>query len=257
MTTEYIETRMVPLDELEPFPGNARRGNRARLVESLEANGQYRSLIVRRTDDGLVVLAGNNTMDALEEKGETEARCEIVRCDDATALRVNLVDNKTNDEATYDDRARAALLELLDGEITGTGYDEEEVDSIIARYEEPDVAAYSEPTVEYNDDDAGIEARIQSHGGHDSNTYESRGVRDIFLALPSDQADELGRLIMKLREEWGALPQGEVILKACRVATAVAQEKDSGRVPPLEAVEFLPAADSPYAPETAEETPGG
>jgi hypothetical protein len=46
-------------------------------------------------------------------------------------------------------------------------------------------------------------------------------VRDIFLALPSDQADELGRLIMALRETWGALPQGEVILKACRVAHTV------------------------------------
>ena len=99
MTTEYIETRMVPLADLEPFPGNARRGNRAKLLESLEANGQYRSLIVRDTGSGLVVLAGNNTMDALEARGDEQARCEIVRCDDQTALRVNLVDNKANDEA--------------------------------------------------------------------------------------------------------------------------------------------------------------
>lgn len=221
MTTEYIETRMIPLSELTPFPGNARIGNRAKLMDSLEANGQYRSLIVRRTEDDLIVLAGNNTMAALEERGDEEARCEVVRCDDATALRVNLVDNKTNDEATYDDRARAALLELLDGEITGTGYEEDEVDTILARYEEPEITDYAEPEVaDYNDDAEEREARIRSHGGPDSKTYESRGVRDIFLALPSAQADELGRLIMRLRETWGALPQGEVILKACRVAAA-------------------------------------
>lgn len=225
MTTEYVETRMVMLDELTPFPGNARRGNRAKLVDSLEANGQYRSLIVRQAGDELIVLAGNNTMDALEAKGELEARCEIVHCDDATALRVNLVDNKSNDEATYDDQARARLLELLDGELSGTGYDEDEADAIIARFEEEEFTDVQEPVIaDYNDDAAEREARIQSHGGHDSKTYESRGVRDIFLALPVDQADELGRLIMELRQPWGALPQGEVILRACRVARVALDE---------------------------------
>lgn len=255
MTTEYVETRMIPLAQLQPYPGNARKGDRAKLVESLEANGQYRSLVVRRTDDGEhVVLAGNNTLAALEHRGDTAARCEIITCDDATALRVNLVDNKSNDAATYDDQARARLLELLDGEISGTGYDEEEVDSIIAKYEEPEVAAYREPEVaEYNDDADEIEARVQSHGGHDSNTYESRGVRDIFLALPADQADELGRLIMKLREEWGALPQGEVILRACRVAVEAVADVE---IPPTPE-ELRSAADAVYAPETAEESTGG
>lgn len=218
MTTTYIETRMIPLSELTMFPGNARRGNRAKLVESLEANGQYRSLIVRDTGDELVILAGNNTYEALDEKGEPAARCELVECDDQTALRVNLVDNKANDEATYDDRARAELLSLLDG-LDGTGYEEDEVDAIVARFEEPEYTEVAEPGVaDYNDDAEEREARIQSNGGHDSKTYESRGVRDVFLALPVAQADELGRLIMKLREAWGALPQGEVLLKAARVA---------------------------------------
>lgn len=223
MTTEYVETRMVMLDELEPFPGNARHGDRKVLVESLEANGQYRSLVVRKTeDDRLVVLAGNNTLAALEERGDLEARCEIVSCDDATALRVNLVDNASNDKATYDDEARARLLELLDGELSGTGYDEDEADALIARFEEPEITDLAEPEVaEYNDDAAEREARVRSHGGDDSKTMESRGIRDIFIPLPVAQADELGRLIMALRETWGALPQGEILLKAARVAQRV------------------------------------
>lgn len=226
MTTEYVETRMVTLDDLEPYPGNARIGNRKKLVESLEANGQYRSLIVRETQDGrLTVLAGNNTMAALEERGDTEARCEIVHCDDATALRVNLVDNKSNDEATYDDQARARLLELLDGELSGTGYDEDEADAIVARYEEPEITELAEPEVaDYNDDADERQARVKSHGGEDSKTMESRGIRDIFIPLPVAQADELGRLIMALRETWGALPQGEILLKAARVAARVASQ---------------------------------
>lgn len=254
MTTEYIETRMIPLDELTPFPGNARRGDRKTLLESLEANGQYRSLIVRRTPDGeLVVLAGNNTLEALSDRGDERARCEIVSCDDATALRVNLVDNASNDKATYDDRARAALLELLDGQVTGSGYDDDEADTIIARFEEPEVTAYSEPDVAYNDDETERAARVKSHGGEDSRTYESRGVRDIFLAMPNAEADELGRLIMKLRETWGALDQGTVLLKACRVATEAVADVE---VPPT-SEELRAAADSPYAPETDDEAVSG
>lgn len=243
MTTEYIETRMVPLAELEPFPGNARRGNRTKLLESLEANGQYRSLIVRDTGSGLVVLAGNNTMDALEARGDEQARCEIVRCDDQTALRVNLVDNKANDEATYDDQARAALLELLDGELGGSGYEEDEVDAIIARFEEEEYTDVAETVAEYNDDADERVARVKSHGGDDSKTMESRGIRDIFIPLPVAQADELGRLIMKLRETWGALPQGEILLKASRVAGCALRTVESD-----ENI-FLEAADEVFEAE--------
>ncbi|MFF0851171.1 hypothetical protein ACFYVM_09010 [Streptomyces sp. NPDC003280] len=83
-------------------------------------NGQFRSLIVRATADTLVVLAGTHTLQALLAHGpglcglittvdgeelcgalcggqewEPVARCEIVTCDDATAPRINLVDNRS------------------------------------------------------------------------------------------------------------------------------------------------------------------
>lgn len=251
MTTEYVETRMVPLDELTPYPGNARRGDRARLVESLEANGQYRSLVVRDAGGGdLIVLAGNNTLAALQTRGDAEARCEIVLCDEATALRVNLVDNASNDRATYDDQARAALIAALDGAVSGSGYTEDEADAILARYEEPEIVQVDEQTAGYNDDAEEREARKRSNGGDDSKTYESRGVRDIFLALPVAEADELGRLIMTLREAWGALDQGTVLLRAARVARAVLDERSSED-------DVAGAADAVYAPETDEEPTDG
>lgn len=218
MTTEYIETRLVPLEELEPYPGNARHGDRDVLVESLEENGQYRSLVVRDTDEGLIVLCGNNTLAALEARGDEAARCEVVRCDDATALRVNLIDNASNDKATYDDEARARLVALLDGQLAGSGYTDEEADALIARYEEPEITSYEEPEISFNDSPEEREARIASRGGEDSSPMVSRGIRDILVVLPNADADELGRIIMRLRKEWGSLPQGEIILKGMRVA---------------------------------------
>ncbi|MFH8805198.1 DUF6610 family protein [Streptomyces sp. NPDC017936] len=130
MTARYVETRDVPLTDLAPFPGNARRGDVARITESVERNGQYRSLVVRQGDDGtLVVLAGNHTLQALQRLGHTAARCEIVQCDDGTATRINLVDNKAADEGDYDSEALAVLLASMD-DLAGTGYDPYDVDSV-------------------------------------------------------------------------------------------------------------------------------
>lgn len=185
MTTEYVETRMVMLDHLTPFPGNARRGDRRLLAESLEANGQYRSLIVREMPDGgLVVLAGNNTLAALEDRGELEARCEIVVCDDATALRVNLVDNASNDKATYDETARRSLLELLDGELTGSGYDEDDLTSLVTALDEPVWAEQQEAEVR--------EARETS--GRETDEQAPSPGRSIHRTVPFDAIFSMGRL---------------------------------------------------------------
>lgn len=199
MTTEYVETRMVMLDELTPFPGNARRGDRALLLESLEANGQYRSLIVRELPDGdLVVLAGNNTLAALEDRGDLEARCEIVRCDDATALRVNLVDNRADDRATYDESARRALLDLLDGELTGSGYDEDDLTSLVTALDEPVWAQQQEAEVK----------EVRGLSVRETDGQAPSPGRAIGRTVPLDAIFSMGRLcsITLAAYEMGFLP---------------------------------------------------
>lgn len=127
--TRYLRTEMIPLDQLTPFPGNARKGRVDVIKESIEKNGQYRSLIVREIKDGpQIVLAGNHTMMAIGELGGTQARCEIIDCDEDTARRINLVDNRSNDLAEDDEDALADLLRGLD-DYTGTGYTAEEAEA--------------------------------------------------------------------------------------------------------------------------------
>jgi ParB-like chromosome segregation protein Spo0J len=126
--TRYLRTEMVSLDQLTPFPGNARRGRVDVIKESIEKNGQYRSLIVREIKNGpQIVLAGNHTMTAISELGGTQARCEFIDCDDDTARRINLVDNRSNDLAEDDEQALALLLRDLEGDGAGTGYTDEEI----------------------------------------------------------------------------------------------------------------------------------
>lgn len=151
---KYLKTKVIPLDELTPFPGNARRGRVDVIKQSLEKNGQYKSLVVRQIENGpLVILTGNHTHIALGEAGAKGARCEVIECDDATARRINIVDNRSNDLATDDADALAELLEQLDGDYEGTGFTDQE----IARMLEP-AAVAAPPTApeEFTEYDEGI-----------------------------------------------------------------------------------------------------
>ncbi|MHB9861960.1 hypothetical protein [Streptomyces sp. YIM S03343] len=155
MPAVYVETRDVPLDELTPFPGNAKRGNPAEILTSLRRNGQYRGLVVRQVPNGaLIVLAGNHTLLALKAHGPgkceyaddpdtpcgmcadgdwdgTTARCEIVACDDSDARRINLADNKLSELGGYDNDALAELLSYMDGDYEGTGYTDDDVMALL------------------------------------------------------------------------------------------------------------------------------
>ncbi|MFE7357742.1 hypothetical protein ACFU8Q_32565 [Streptomyces sp. NPDC057543] len=147
----YLRTALIPLSDLTPFPGNAKRGDVATIVESLRRNGQYRSLVARELPGApLVVLAGNHTAQALNKHGPGDcgrdrcgvcgndpawipaARCEVVACDEDTARRVNLIDNRAADLGSYDADALAELLSFLDGDYGGTGYQEADVERLLA-----------------------------------------------------------------------------------------------------------------------------
>lgn len=154
----YVETTVLLLDQLAPYPGNARRGDVEAILGSLKRNGQYRSLIARQTgaDGPHVVLAGNHTLQALALHGagpcdytagrgkskrpcglchgkiwSPSARVELVTCDDTTAARINLIDNRAADLGDYDTSLLAELLAGLDGDLEGTGYTEADLEGLL------------------------------------------------------------------------------------------------------------------------------
>ncbi|XES01005.1 hypothetical protein HEP87_61650 [Streptomyces sp. S1D4-11] len=78
-TATYLRTNTIPVDQLTPYPGNAKRGDVPAILRSLRKNGQYRGLVVRQQPDGtLVVLAGNHTRMALAEHGPGD--CGVKEC---------------------------------------------------------------------------------------------------------------------------------------------------------------------------------
>ena len=117
------------INALRPYSRNPRRGNLEAIKESLTTNGCYRPLVAnRRTNE---ILAGNHTWRAAKELGWSEIAVSWVDVDAETAARIVLVDNRSNDLATYDDEALAALLDELP-ELEGTGYDRDDLDALLA-----------------------------------------------------------------------------------------------------------------------------
>jgi hypothetical protein len=59
---------MVDVDDLRPFPGNARRGDVGAIKTSLQTVGQYKPIVVNYATSGKLgagtILAGNHTHQA-------------------------------------------------------------------------------------------------------------------------------------------------------------------------------------------------
>lgn len=122
----------IALADLHAFHKNPRRGDVATIAESLDKLGQYRPIVVNRgthTGRPNEVLAGNHTVLAARQLGWQEIDAHFVDVDEDTAARIVLVDNKSNDNATYD---HADLLELLKTipDLEATGWTPEEVGTI-------------------------------------------------------------------------------------------------------------------------------
>lgn len=145
MKVEKIQYESLPVAELNSFEGNPRRGDVAKIAESLEVRGQYRPIVVNRgthTGRAMEVLAGNHTLAAAREIGWVSIAAGIVDVDEQTARSIVVADNRLADLGDYDEKALAELLDGLDS--IGTGYTDEEIDALVAA---------NEPVEPLNDED--------------------------------------------------------------------------------------------------------
>lgn len=113
------EIHTVGVDNIKPYPGNARRGDVDAIAASLETNGQFQPLIVQESTR--YVLIGNHTLRAARKLKWRTIDIAYIDVDDDRARKIVLAANRTADLATYDLDALAILLSEVD-DLTGTGY---------------------------------------------------------------------------------------------------------------------------------------
>jgi ParB-like chromosome segregation protein Spo0J len=128
----------VPLDQLTEHPANPRRGDVSVIGESITEHGFYGAVLVQ-TSTGRII-AGNHRTRAARERGEPTVPVLFVDVDDDEAARILLVDNRSADLATNDDRALADLLGQLEeqaNKLVGTGYEPADLAQLLALLEPP------------------------------------------------------------------------------------------------------------------------
>lgn len=146
-------TELVSIDSVTTHPQNPRRGDMTRIERSLREHGQYQDIVVQESSGH--ILVGNHRWRAAKDKlGWTHISVKFIRCSDAKALEILAMDNRSSDGGTYDDRELLTLLEIIssgDGDLTAAGYDDDDLDALLARLEDdaplPDVPKANEQEV--------------------------------------------------------------------------------------------------------------
>ncbi len=141
MTTElsYIAEALrplaVPIDSIEPWPGNPRMGDVGAIVTSLRRFGQQKPVVVQASSGR--ICAGNHVYKAARDLGWTHIATNPSDLSDWEARAFLMADNRMSDLGTYDDNIMAAILtEIAEaGDLEGTGFDGDDVDELLARIE--------------------------------------------------------------------------------------------------------------------------
>lgn len=132
-----LQHLIVDINTLQPHPRNVRQGDIGAICESLKTHGQYRPIVVQQSTNH--IIAGNHTYKACKALKWKQIACTYIDCDDEQALRIMLVDNKANDQATYDDAQLAQLLTELSNTndaLQGTGFDLDDIEQLIKLFED-------------------------------------------------------------------------------------------------------------------------
>lgn len=142
MSTPNIgEPTTPPITELNLHHKNARTGDVQAIKGSMVANGVYKPIVVNKgthTGRPNEVLAGNHSLKAMRELAQEnpdDTRWQnvsvwLVDVDDDRATRILLADNRTADLGSYDNELLQELLESVDDDLDGTGYDYDDLDTL-------------------------------------------------------------------------------------------------------------------------------
>lgn len=108
---------------LRRYPGNAKKGDRDAISESIKENDFYGSCLVQKSTG--FVLAGNHKFEEAGKLGIAAIPCMVIDCDDERARKIALADNRTAELGSYDQKALHDLVAAAaasSGGLRGTGF---------------------------------------------------------------------------------------------------------------------------------------
>lgn len=209
-----------PIDDLNLLPGNPRRGNVEAVARSLEAFGQRKPVVARRSDR--VVIAGNHTLQAAQSLGWSEIAVVWVDDDETMSKAFALADNRTAELGDYDQQALADLIQdvgSVDPELlVASGWSEDAVAELVAALEPEVLPVVGDP------DEVPVEVVAKSVlgdvwllGPHRVMCGDSTSPTDVDRLMAGEQADMV----------WTDPPYGVAIVGGTKDALTI-QNDDLG-----------------------------
>ena len=130
--SQRLQPLAIDIDELHPDPANARKHNVKNIdaiKASLHAYGQRKPVVVQR--QGMIVRAGNGTLEAAKALGWTHLAAVVIDEDNATASQFAIADNRTGELAEWDTETLATLLDGMDDDTRELlAFDEKDMQAI-------------------------------------------------------------------------------------------------------------------------------
>ncbi len=203
------EILSVKVDEVQLHPDNARRGDVAAIMRSLERFGQVKPIIVQRSTG--YVVAGNHTLQAAKELGWSTIKAMILDMDDEKAKAYLIADNATSDRATYDKGKLYDILAKGLGDLSGTGFSDGDVELLrdeLTR-KEPEKKELPQIEVEVKEDPFDPEQPDERPEKEEAN-------REVVIRLTPTQLAELTEQARALQHVWESRTLVDIIVRSVK-----------------------------------------
>jgi hypothetical protein len=186
----------IPVDAIHEHPDNPRRGDDDAVGASIARNGFFGAILVQRSTGN--VIAGNTRFRVMSEEGHDSLPGFWVECDDETATRILLADNRTSDLAFYDDEALFGLLKtLVESEgLDGTGYDRAAYELLLQSVESDSIIG-------------GIRQGVIPEERIDQ--YNELDIRSLILPYEFSRYEPVATGLATLRTAWGMSTNADVV----------------------------------------------
>jgi len=186
----------IEIDLIHEHPDNPRRGDDKAVGESIARNGFFGAVLVQRSTHH--IIAGNTRFRVMAEEGQATIPGFWVDCDDETATRILLADNRTSDLAFYDDEQLFTLLKgLVESEgLDGTGYDRAAYELLLQSVESDAIVG-------------GIRQGIVPEERIDA--YNELDIRSLILPYDFSRYEPVANGLAQLRSYWGLDSNADVV----------------------------------------------
>lgn len=131
--TEDLKHLKQSASDLVLDPANARKHNK-RNIEAIAASlskfGQRKPIIVQK--DGMVVRAGNGTLEAAKSLGWSHVAAVVLDDDNTTAAAFAIADNRTAELAEWDNDALVSLIDGMDADTRAAlAFTDDEIENLV------------------------------------------------------------------------------------------------------------------------------